>query len=362
MSHRLLVAFEHNRAHLDRTRQVLGATLEHVLLDHRPALKVHSVNTRIKSAESLAGKLARPDKTYRHLWDVTDLVGLRVITYFEDDIAVVGRLIEAHFDVDLQHSVDKRAADTRFGYRSVHYVCRLPGFAPQQPAPRFEIQVRTVLEHAWAEIEHDLGYKSRDAMPAPARRRLHRLAGLLELADQEFSAIRHDLSDYAAQIPKRLAAAEEIPLDLLSLDRLLELPECEAIDRGVADLLGRPLSVTPFYPDYLLRMLRCVGFEHSGDVRSQLARHGPSLIALATPYFAFAQQSWGLVPDALRGYALFLLAHWQALTTASSLALDKVMRLAALYRELDHPHDEREAQRVASQLFEAFRLHGVLPG
>lgn len=360
-SERILALYTEVTPRLADEGQRLRLRLEAALSQHRPTLKVHSVRARIKTADSLAGKLARPDKTYHHLWDVTDLVGLRVITYFEDDVPVIGHLIERTFDVDYQHSVDKRSGDTRFGYRSVHYVCRLPGFPPQHPQPRFEIQLRTVLEHAWAEIEHDLGYKSRDAMPAPARRRLHRLAGLLELADQEFSAIRHDLHDYAARLPARLAAAEDLPLDLLTLDRLLVLPECEHVDRHVADLLRRPLAEAPFYPDYLLRMLRQVGLEHSGDVRHHLATHATKLVSLAPPYFAFARQTWGLEPDALRGYALFFLAHWHALTSTHT-SLDKVTRLAALYRELDHPHDEREAHRVASQLFEAFRQSGVLPG
>lgn len=360
-SERLLALHTEVAPRLADEGQRLRSRLEAALSQHRPALKVHSVRARIKAADSLAAKLARPDKTYHHLWDVTDLVGLRVITYFEDDIPVVGRIIEGLFDVDYQHSVDKRSGDIRFGYRSVHYVCRLPGFpADQHPAPRFEIQVRTVLEHAWAEIEHDLGYKSRDAMPAPARRRLHRLAGLLELADQEFSAIRHDLNDYAARLPARLAAAEDLPLDLLTLDRLLILPECEHVDRSIADLLNRPLAQAPFYPDYLLRMLRQVGLEHSGDVRHHLATHAIQLVSLAEPYFTFARQTWSLEPDALRGYALFFLAHWHALTSTHT-SLDKVTRLAALYRELDHPHDEREAHRVASQLFEVFRQSGVLP-
>jgi hypothetical protein len=77
-------------------------------------------------------------------------------------------------------------------------VCRPdPGELPAEA--RYEIQARTVLEHAWAEIEHDLGYRSRDAVPDAVRRRLNRLAGLLELADQEFVAIRRELTDYAAR-------------------------------------------------------------------------------------------------------------------------------------------------------------------
>ncbi len=72
-----------------------------------------------------------------------------------------------------------------------------------------------MLEHAWAEIEHNLGYKSREAVPLAARRRLGgRLAGLLSLADQEFVAIRRDLQDYEAGLPQRMARnADSVPLN-----------------------------------------------------------------------------------------------------------------------------------------------------
>lgn len=336
-------------------------------------LKVHSLGRRVKAAPSLADKLARPDKTYGHLWDVTDLLGLRVITYFDDEVDLIGRLIESRLQVDFQHSVDKRQHrdqrdPSRFGYRSLHYVCHLPADFRQadSPPPRFEIQIRTLLEHAWAEIEHDLGYKSRDTMPAPVRRRLHRLAGLLELADQEFVAIRTELSDYAAKLPARLASAESVPLDRLSLEGLLDLPECATLDSRIADHLGKPLGTT-FYPDYLLRLLGLAGFTTVSDVRRALDLHGAVALAMVDPYFVFAARAWNLAPAALRGYSLFFVAHARVLasdrrdeSSLPGLTLDKVMRLARLYRELDYPHDEREAQRVASLLYDTFHAAGAL--
>lgn len=360
--------YERLSPELARRGEELTAALSGLISGHEPPPKVHSVRMRVKTPASLAAKLARPDKTYRHLWDVTDLLGLRVITYFEDDVASIGHLIERHLEVDFQHSIDKRRARPgevapRFGYRSLHYVCALPGFAASTSgiAPRFEIQIRTVLEHAWAEIEHDLGYKSRDALPATSRRRLQRLAGLLELADQEFSAIRGELADYARRVPERLEKDEDLPLDLHSLEWLMGLPECAALDHHIAQHLGTRPSTAPFFPDYLLRMLRLVGFERVLPVRQTLERHVDEVIALAAPYFAFARRTFGLDPEALRGYGLFLLAHWRALAPqdGAGLTLDQVMRLAALYRELDYPHDEREAHRVASLLLDALREHGV---
>ena len=323
-------------------------------------LKLHSVTLRIKSRASVARKLARPDRTYARLWDITDLVGLRVITYFEDGVDRVGQLVEARLAVDFQHSIDKRLArDTaRFGYRSLHYVCRPE--ADELPADaRYEIQARTVLEHAWAEIEHDLGYKVRDTVPDPVRRRLNRLAGLLELADQEFVAIRSALNDYAAALPRLIAHADAtVALDALSLHSLLACDEARALDQRIADRLGKPLDDEPFYPDYLLRMLAASGIATIGTARAGLARHADRIPAMVAPYFEFAASTWRLSPDGMarifRGYSLFFLAHATVLE-ASALGINRVERLAHLYRELDYPDDEFAAQRVATQLVEAFR-------
>ena len=338
--------------------EVLHAQLA-ALLRLDPALKLHSTTMRVKSRASLAAKLARPDRTYGSVWDVTDLVGIRVITYFEDGVDRVGEIIEAHLPVELEHSTDKRGTDDtgRFGYRSLHYVCRLG-----HGRARAEIQVRTMLEHAWAEIEHDLGYKTRDSVPAAARRRLSRLAGMLELADHEFVAIRRELADYARALPERIATAgDAVRLDWLSLATLLDQPDVRALDEVIAASLDRPLGDEPFFPDYLLRMLRAAGLSSVGAVRSALDRRRDALLALVAPYFRYAAAAWRLSPARMpvlpRGYSLFFLAHALVLD-ASPLGLVKVERLAQLYQELDYPDDRREALRVASELVAALTPAG----
>ena len=332
-------------------------------LANETGLKIHSVTLRLKSRASLAQKLARPDRSYADLWDITDLVGLRVITYFEDSVDRVGQLVEARLPVDFAHSVDKRSRrdDSAFGYRSLHYVCRLADAA--EPAEglvvvpalaRCELQVRTVLEHAWAEIEHDLGYKANDALPGAGQRRLSRLAGLLELADQEFVAIRRDLEGYASSLPDRIeAAGEAVPLDRLSLVALLECAEVRDLDLAIARALDRPLGDEPFFPDYLLKMLASSGLHTVADARRGVQTHAAAIVAMVKPYFAFAWRTWSLSPAHMdrifRGYSLFFLAHAEVLRTPR-LGIDKVERLSNLYRQLDYPDDERAAQQVASQL------------
>jgi ppGpp synthetase/RelA/SpoT-type nucleotidyltranferase len=347
------------RARGERLQAELSA-----LLAADDELKVHSVTLRLKSRASLAQKLARPDRSYGSLWAVTDLIGLRVIVYFEDAVDAIGKLLETHLPIDFAHSIDKRRRDSgTFGYRSLHYVCRVATAASDDaqvlPAEAsFEVQVRTVLEHAWAEIEHDLGYKSGAAVPATVQRRLHRLAGLLELADQEFGAIRDDLRDYVRVLPERIAAAgDSVLLDRLSLGALLDCAEVRDLDRVIAVALDKELGDEPFYPDYLLKMLASSGIRSVGEARAGIATHAALIASMVRPYFAFAWQTWQLSPDQMnrvfRGYSLFFLAHAELLT-GPALGIGKVERLARLYRELDYPDDERAAQRVASKLVDAF--------
>jgi putative GTP pyrophosphokinase len=344
------------RAQGERLQAELSA-----LLAADDELKVHSVTLRLKSRASLAQKLARPDRSYASLWSVTDLIGLRVIVYFEDAVDAIGKLLEEHLPIDFAHSIDKRRRDSgTFGYRSLHYVCRI-GATEGSGLPAeasFEVQVRTVLEHAWAEIEHDLGYKSGAAVPATVQRRLHRLAGLLELADQEFGAIRDDLHDYARVLPERIASeGDSVLLDRLSLGALLDCTEVSDLDRVIAVALEKELGDEPFFPDYLLKMLASSGIRSVGEARAGVARHADLIASMVRPYFAFAWQTWQLSPEQMnrvfRGYSLFFLAHAEVLA-APALGIGKVERLARLYRELDYPDDERAALRVASKLVDAF--------
>jgi ppGpp synthetase/RelA/SpoT-type nucleotidyltranferase len=176
-------------------------------------IQFHSVTSRIKSKTSVRQKLQRTDKK-RELDDLTDVFGVRIITYIQGEVGEASKLIEREFTVDQRNSSDKRDLldPDRFGYLSVHYVLQL---SPERSALpencaykdiQFEVQIRSILQHAWAEIEHDTGYKSESEVPDVVRRRFSRLAGLLELADDEFLGIREELARSAN--PRRSRAID----------------------------------------------------------------------------------------------------------------------------------------------------------
>lgn len=229
---------------------VLATLVDRVLKEG--GISLHSVTHRCKEVDSLGTKVARQDRSYKLLSDVTDLAGIRVITYFEGDVDKASKLIESEFEIDRHNSIDKRSLldPDRFGYMSLHYVLGLtPTRRKLAEYRRFEnlkaeIQVRSLLQHTWAEIEHDLGYKSAHAVPAAMRRRFARLAGLLELADAEFQAIRGDLATYESQVPQLIKAhPEALLLDQVSLLAFIRHNEViRRIDRKICSLVRANLA------------------------------------------------------------------------------------------------------------------------
>lgn len=169
-------------------------------------IRVQSVMARVKSPASLQQKILSRNK-YSQLEDITDLCGLRIITYFESDVEQIGTLLKEKLEIDQQNSVDKRKllAPNQFGYLSLHLVASLPAAILQLPQYikykhcKIEIQICSMLQHAWAEIEHDLAYKA-PAISYATRRRFSRLAGLLEMADEEFNHLREELQPLSQPI------------------------------------------------------------------------------------------------------------------------------------------------------------------
>lgn len=187
----------------------------------------HSITFREKEPGSLKKKVLRETKNYEDpLCEITDLAGVRVITYFPSDVDKISSIIEAEFAVDPKRSVDKRKNldPSAFGYASVHLVV---DFLPRRlELPEYslfggkkcEIQVRTILQHSWAEIEHNIVYKSSEDIPFELRRRFASLASLLEMADREFESLRRDEITVRKGIESRIKKENiNIPVNLDSL-------------------------------------------------------------------------------------------------------------------------------------------------
>ncbi|MCW2815086.1 MAG: hypothetical protein JWN84_2541, partial [Nocardioides sp.] len=175
-----------------------------------------SVTGRTKSVASFAEKAART-VAGRPLYDdplvqLTDQVGVRVITYVAGDVDAVADVLAEQVRVTDDRDLGQETArEGRFGYASRHLLLQLDGPDGQL----VQVQIRTVLQHAWAEFEHDIRYKGTvpDEHAHEFDRRFTLAAGLLELADREFGEIRDRLRGVAPAVTTEPTTDDDPRLD-----------------------------------------------------------------------------------------------------------------------------------------------------
>ena len=229
-------------------------------------IALNTLEHRIKTEKSFISKLERKGQKYQDISQVTDLLGVRIVTFFTDDVDRVSAFVKELFDIDWKQSVDKRKSHglSSFGYNSLHYICRLKqGELAHIP---FEIQMRTALQHAWSAMEHDIGYKGPVRVPAIYERQFSRLASLLELADDEFSRLRTTMNQYRHIIQRLVDSGrlEEVPLNSDTFrDYLISRPFSRLTERIAAVNQAEivPASLLPF-----CTVLESFGLETLGDV------------------------------------------------------------------------------------------------
>lgn len=231
-------------------------------------IKVHEITSREKDPDSFERKAAKrkidnPDepKYSDPLSQITDKAAIRIITYLPSSVDSVCEIIEQEFTIR-EHPNDRRKDPERLGYASVHYLIsydqsrsRLLDFRKYAGLVA-EVQVRTILQHAWAEIEHDIQYKAVVELPSAVRRGFSALAGMIEVADQKFQEIANADRALRDEALNRVSDGKYSNVEIRR----------DSVRAYLTDKLGPDGPDTDISYDWTVRVLLALGFKDLADV------------------------------------------------------------------------------------------------
>lgn len=289
-SEELILKYNNNLSLYEQLRIEMEKYLEKLLKDEN--ISFHTIVSRTKDIDSLAKKIELKNK-YQALEEITDLVGIRIITYYSDTVDLISKLIEREFVIDHENSIDKRKSldPDRFGYKSLHYVVEidsnLASYAKYAKI-KFEIQICSILQYTWAEIEHDLGYKSQEEIPYDIKRSFSRLAGLLELADEEFLRIKKDIFAYQDRLSLSYLSAK-IDKDSLHIFKVKSSEFNQLMELLKEEFGAKRVSQGNF--ENMIRMLKFININTLGEVDAKLKQYQDLIAKYANVLYKDATRS-----------------------------------------------------------------------
>jgi ppGpp synthetase/RelA/SpoT-type nucleotidyltranferase len=243
----------------DVAKRVLGDTLGVA------GIRFHSIEARAKSLESFGKKAAKPSevdpskpKYQDPVREIVDLAGIRVITFLPRTVDQVCAHVQREFTVlERTDKAEELLDEGKLGYQSIHFLVQMhPNRTRLAEYQRykdltFEIQVRTLLQHAWAEMEHDIQYKSAAVIPAIIRRKFIALAGLLEIADREFQTLQDEDERLRQQARESVQTGDLKTVEITP----------DSLKSYLDHKLGFDGRMTQWSYEFTAKMLRGLGFE-----------------------------------------------------------------------------------------------------
>lgn len=209
--------YAENKNQYDKLGVNLVQALELLLKENQIEFLV--VYYRIKEDSSFVEKIKR--KQYAQPFEQTeDICGIRIICYYLSDIDKIGDIIEKEFEVLERKKMQSLLKSNQFGYRSDHFNVKIKNEWTKAPNYRklenlkAEIQIRTVLMHAWAEIEHKLAYKNENQIEDRIKRILSRISSKLEESDEQFEELRKEVTNYKDEITESFEKNEYEDVEL----------------------------------------------------------------------------------------------------------------------------------------------------
>jgi ppGpp synthetase/RelA/SpoT-type nucleotidyltranferase len=182
-------------------------------------IDIAKVEGRVKEADECIRKFVRKyrpaleesNTAYEIQPWISDLIGIRVVCLYEDELEKVAQIVRAHFAViDITDKVAAvESTEASFGYKGLHLDLRLSAAERDLPEhaayahQAFELQIRTIIQDSWSVLDHRIKYKK--SIPGQLKRRINVLSALFELADREFRQIRDATAAELLQAPDETA-------------------------------------------------------------------------------------------------------------------------------------------------------------
>ncbi|MBN1593473.1 MAG: hypothetical protein JW941_09560 [Candidatus Coatesbacteria bacterium] len=251
-------------------------------------IEYSSVTRRTKSAHSFCEKAKR--RGLRDpLKEITDIAGVRVVFLYKSDRKAIETVIQESFEV--VKKVDKTDPNEpdRFGYQALHFLIRL---RKEASCARYddlrelgcEIQVRTILQDAWAIVAHHLSYKDEASVPKEIMKNLNALSGVFVTADNQFNAVRSELEAYRKKLRKQISERKQDFLgQRIDLDNLIEYLYWRFPNRG---------PTTREAGEALLLELRELGYGKLEDIELAVSRSLKAIEAIEKHHPPINKFTW----------------------------------------------------------------------
>lgn len=239
----LIQEFQQKLSCYNRLTLHLKESIRYLLDDND--IQYLDVYHRVKDIDSFLEKVLR--KNYDNPFDsIEDICGVRIVCYYPSDIQRIKNIIYDEFEINNSEDKSDLLEIDKFGYRSYHFIIKLkkewlkiPNFRGLDNL-KVELQVRTILMHAWADISHKLAYKKKEHIPEIFQRKLFQLSALFEIADDRFESLRNERKKYIETLfseKGEFNIYQELNLDSLSTFLDFYFQDREHDDKSNASLL-----------------------------------------------------------------------------------------------------------------------------
>jgi putative GTP pyrophosphokinase len=204
--------YESNRKNFNDAKNAYIRIIS-LLIKQSDVGEVTKIEGRIKEKEECIkkfhrkyqSKLEADEQPYEIKDYISDLIGIRIVCLYEDQISVLSEVLQRHFRIlDVTDKISAvESTEDSFGYKGLHMdlalndkMASLPKYQPYMGLS-FEVQIRSLIQDAWSVLDHKIKYKK--SIPVDLKRRINVLSALFELADREFKEIRNATAELMQQ-------------------------------------------------------------------------------------------------------------------------------------------------------------------